>query len=138
MLSWHVNRIDTRRWGLMDMYFRVNNYRHGIKSMDLCNSIFLEQHFRSNGHNFNTEVKSTMSERIVKHIRIKSMTEKSMIEKANKEAKKQKIKIRDKWINNQQKKKNGGIRGYRRREWTRRHEFKSWTRLIAFHIALIP
>ena len=22
-------------------------------------------------------------------------------------------------------------------EWTRRHEFKSWTRLIAFHIALI-
>ena len=27
---------------------------------------------------------------------------------------------------------------YRRREWTRRHEFKSWTRLIAFHIALIP
>ena len=28
--------------------------------------------------------------------------------------------------------------GYRHREWTRRHEFKSWTRLIAFHIALIP
>ena len=27
---------------------------------------------------------------------------------------------------------------YRRRKWTRRHEFKSWTRLIAFHIALIP
>ena len=27
--------------------------------------------------------------------------------------------------------------GYRRRNWTRRHEFKSWTRLIAFHIALI-
>ena len=27
--------------------------------------------------------------------------------------------------------------GYRRRKWTRRHEFKSWTRLIAFHIALI-
>ena len=27
---------------------------------------------------------------------------------------------------------------YRRRNWTRRHEFKSWTRLIAFHIALIP
>ena len=26
--------------------------------------------------------------------------------------------------------------GYRRRKW--RHEFKSWTRLIAFHIALIP
>ena len=26
----------------------------------------------------------------------------------------------------------------RRRKWTRRHEFKSWTRLIAFHIALIP
>ena len=24
------------------------------------------------------------------------------------------------------------------RQWTRRHEFKSWTRLIAFHIALIP
>ena len=23
--------------------------------------------------------------------------------------------------------------GYRRRKWTRRHEFKSWTRLIAFH-----
>ena len=23
-------------------------------------------------------------------------------------------------------------------QWTRRHEFKSWTRLIAFHIALIP
>ena len=28
--------------------------------------------------------------------------------------------------------------GYRPRKWTRRHEFKSWTRLIAFHIALIP
>ena len=27
--------------------------------------------------------------------------------------------------------------GYRRRKWTWRHEFKSWTRLIAFHIALI-
>ena len=27
---------------------------------------------------------------------------------------------------------------YRHRKWTRRHEFKSWTRLIAFHIALIP
>ena len=27
---------------------------------------------------------------------------------------------------------------YSRRKWTRRHEFKSWTRLIAFHIALIP
>ena len=28
--------------------------------------------------------------------------------------------------------------GYRRGKWTRRHEFKSWTRLIAFPIALIP
>ena len=28
--------------------------------------------------------------------------------------------------------------GNRRRKWTRRHEFKSGTRLIAFHIALIP
>ena len=28
--------------------------------------------------------------------------------------------------------------GYRRRKWTRRHEFKSWTRMIAFHVALIP
>ena len=28
--------------------------------------------------------------------------------------------------------------GYRRRKWTRRHEFKIWTRLIAFHTALIP
>ena len=28
--------------------------------------------------------------------------------------------------------------GYRRRKWTRRHVFKSWTRLIAFHIALTP
>ena len=28
--------------------------------------------------------------------------------------------------------------GYRRRIWTRPHEFKSWTRLIAFHITLIP
>ena len=28
--------------------------------------------------------------------------------------------------------------GYRRWKWTRQHEFKSWTRLIAFHIALIP
>ena len=27
---------------------------------------------------------------------------------------------------------------YRRRKWTRRHESKSWTWLIAFHIALIP
>ena len=28
--------------------------------------------------------------------------------------------------------------GYCRRKWTRRHEFKAWTRLIAFRIALIP
>ena len=28
--------------------------------------------------------------------------------------------------------------GYHRRKWTRRHEFKSWMRLTAFHIALIP
>ena len=27
---------------------------------------------------------------------------------------------------------------YRRRKWTQWHKFKSWTRLIAFHIALIP
>ena len=27
---------------------------------------------------------------------------------------------------------------YRRRKWTRRQEFKSWTRMISFHIALIP
>ena len=27
---------------------------------------------------------------------------------------------------------------YRRRNCTRRHEFKSWTKVIAFHIALIP
>ena len=28
--------------------------------------------------------------------------------------------------------------GNRRRKWTRPYEFKSWTRLMAFHIALIP
>ena len=28
--------------------------------------------------------------------------------------------------------------GYHHRKWTRRHEFKSWPRLITFHIALIP
>ena len=28
--------------------------------------------------------------------------------------------------------------GYRRRIWTWRYEFKSWTRLTAFHIAVIP
>ena len=28
--------------------------------------------------------------------------------------------------------------GYRRRKWIRRYEFKSWTRLITFYIALIP
>ena len=28
--------------------------------------------------------------------------------------------------------------GYCHRKWTRRHEFKSWTKLIAFHLALIP
>ena len=28
--------------------------------------------------------------------------------------------------------------GYRRWKWTRRLEFKSWTRMIAFHITLIP
>ena len=28
--------------------------------------------------------------------------------------------------------------GYRRRKWIRRNEFKSWTKLIAIHIALIP
>ena len=28
--------------------------------------------------------------------------------------------------------------GYRHRKWTQWHEFKSWTRLIIFYIALIP
>ena len=28
--------------------------------------------------------------------------------------------------------------GYRCSKWIRQHEFKPWTRLIAFHIALIP
>ena len=28
--------------------------------------------------------------------------------------------------------------GYCRRKWTQQHEFKSWTRQIAFHIVLIP
>ena len=28
--------------------------------------------------------------------------------------------------------------GFRRNKWTQRFEFKSWTRLFAFHIALIP
>ena len=28
--------------------------------------------------------------------------------------------------------------GYRRRKWTRQYEVKTWTRLTAFHIALIP
>ena len=28
--------------------------------------------------------------------------------------------------------------GYRLRKWTRQYEFESWTKLIAFHIALIP
>ena len=31
-----------------------------------------------------------------------------------------------------------GCNGYRHRKWTRQHKFKSWMRLIAFHIALIP
>ena len=30
------------------------------------------------------------------------------------------------------------VNGYRRRKWTWWHEFKPWTRLIAFHIVLIP
>ena len=37
--------------------------------------------------------------------------------------------------------KNGGARGVIVivvGQWTRRHEFKSWTRLIEFHIVLIP
>ena len=28
--------------------------------------------------------------------------------------------------------------GHRRRKWTQRHEFKFWTKLIVFHLALIP
>ena len=40
---------------------------------------------------------------------------------------KQYLTITDLWCN-----------GYHRRKWTQRHKFKSWTRLIAFHIALIP
>ena len=27
---------------------------------------------------------------------------------------------------------------YHRRKWTRRHEFKSWTKLIVIHQAIIP
>ena len=31
-----------------------------------------------------------------------------------------------------------GCNGYHHRKWTWRREFKSWMRMIAFHIALIP
>ena len=41
-------------------------------------------------------------------------------------------------INKEKKRSCPWCNGYRRRIWTRRHEFKSWTWLIAFHIALIP
>ena len=41
-------------------------------------------------------------------------------------------------INNWLRRRCPWCNGYRRRKWTRWHEFKSWTRLIAFHIALIP
>ena len=34
--------------------------------------------------------------------------------------------------------KSESCNGYHRRKWTRRHEFKSWTWLIIFHVALIP
>ena len=39
---------------------------------------------------------------------------------------------------NKSKRKCPWCNGYRRMKWTQQHEFKSWTRLIAFHIALIP
>ena len=41
------------------------------------------------------------------------------------------------WIQIKKEVVKGG-NGYRHRIWTRRYEFNSWTRLIAFHIALIP
>ena len=47
--------------------------------------------------------------------------------RAKKKKKKKRKKRRCPWCN-----------GFRSRKWTWRHEFKSWTRLIAFLIALIP
>ena len=42
------------------------------------------------------------------------------------------------WVLTNQYRRCPWCNGYRRRKWTRRHEFKSSTRVIAFHIALIP
>ena len=41
-------------------------------------------------------------------------------------------------IINKQTRRCPGCNGYCRRKWTRQREFKSWTRFITFHIALIP
>ena len=50
----------------------------------------------------------------------------------------QKVRVSDKLIRYFDFTRCPWCNGYRRRKWTRRHELKSSTRLIAFHIALIP
>ena len=47
---------------------RLNNYRHRIKSTDYNKLLPVEQHFRSTNHNFTTDAKFTIIERIEKNI----------------------------------------------------------------------
>ena len=46
-----------------------------MKSMDLSNLISAEQHFRSNGHDFNRDAKFTIIQIIEKDMNIKPITE---------------------------------------------------------------
>ena len=53
------------------IYFRINNNRHRIKSIDQNNLLFVEQHSRINDDDFNKDAKFTIIERIEKDINMK-------------------------------------------------------------------
>ena len=54
-------------------YFRLNNSRRRIKSMNQNNLVLDEQYFWTNCHNFNRDTKFAIIERIGKHIDMKSI-----------------------------------------------------------------
>ena len=60
-------------WPFYFIFF-TNNHRYKITSTDQKKLTLVEQHFRTNGHDFNRVVKFSIRERIEVDINIKSIT----------------------------------------------------------------
>ena len=62
------------------LFFKKSIYRHRIKFMDFSKLIFVKQHFHSNSHDFNRNVRFTIIERIEKTTTKKQNNKKNELE----------------------------------------------------------